>query len=90
MPVVIAKQEFQGNPQEQELSFPVGAIIEVTPEGSYAPRTDGWRQGKYNHEIGWFPVSHVEDMSVYQPLDDSQISPLIQQGYTEGMNVVSC
>ena len=32
MPVVIAKQEFQGNPQEQELSFPVGAIIEVTPE----------------------------------------------------------
>lgn len=53
-----ATYAFSGNPQESQLSFPAGAILEASPDGHHAPR-QGWIHGKYQHQTGWFPESYV-------------------------------
>ena len=55
---VKATYAFSGNPQESQLSFPAGAILEASPDGHHAPR-QGWMHGKYQHQAGWFPESYV-------------------------------
>lgn len=55
---VKATYAFSGNPQESQLSFPAGAILEASPDGHHAPR-HGWMHGRYQHQTGWFPESYV-------------------------------
>ena len=57
---VKATYAFAGNPQESQLSFPAGAILEASPRngGNHAPR-NGWMHGRYEHQTGWFPESYV-------------------------------
>ena len=66
---VKASYAFSGNPQESQLSFPAGAILEASSSngGNHAPR-NGWMHGRYEHQTGWFPESYV------MVIDDSPLS----------------
>jgi len=59
----VAKHPYNGNRSENQLSFPVGAVILVPPgqEGNV------WWWGNYNGQDGWFPPAFVGPMPPVPP-----------------------
>ena len=48
--------------EEEELSFPEGAVIELVNK-SVSGVDDGWWQGRYGGKTGMFPAVVVEEQS---------------------------
>eukprot|EP00980_Cylindrotheca_fusiformis_P001293 scaffold333_cov133-Cylindrotheca_fusiformis.AAC.19 len=46
---------FNGNPQQQQLSFPAGAEVLVNPQSE----KNGWIHGTYQNNAGWLPSAFV-------------------------------
>ncbi|CAB9500767.1 expressed unknown protein [Seminavis robusta] len=63
---LIAKFPFQGNPGENQLTFPAGAIIDETPNNHTYKNTvnnnNGWLHGTYQNQRGWFPADFVQPL----------------------------
>ena len=52
---VIARHDYQGAPEDDELSFQTDDKITVLKRD-----TSGWWQGELNDEVGWFPKTFVQ------------------------------
>jgi hypothetical protein len=67
--IIRVEYGFNGNPQQQQLSFPAGAEVHVNLHS----QKNGWISGTYQNKVGWFPSAFVP------PLAQQQQQPPTQQ-----------
>lgn len=69
----VAKYPFNGNPAQNQLSFPVGATI-IARDGQEGKP---WYWGNYMGRDGWFPPTYVAKTSVAAPVVPA--APVVRQ-----------